>query len=177
MTYLWASILTLVNLFWLATVVLGLPGTWLMVVSTTLLAWWQRPDEGSDDVGMFAIPTLVVVIVLALAGEIAEFFTGVVGSAKAGGTRRGSIGALIGGFVGALAATFAIPIPILGSLIGACCGACLGALVGELTGGRKMLESAKSGVGAGFGTLAGRIVKVAAGALIWLIITIAAFWP
>ena len=95
MIYLWASILTLVNLVWLATVVLGLPGTWLIVVTTTLVAWWQWPAEGTGEAGMFAVATLIVIVALAAVGEIAEFFTGVVGSKKAGGTRRGSIGALI----------------------------------------------------------------------------------
>ena len=53
----------------------------------------------------------------------------------------------------------------------------LGAGVLELTGGRKVLESTKAGVGAGVGTLAGRVVKLVAAAIIWLIIAVAAFWP
>ena len=147
-----------------------------MVVCTALLAWWKWGDPATGQAGMFSLATLITIVALATIGEFAEFFTGVVGSQKAGGSRRGSIGALSGGLVGAIAATFLIPIPILGSLIGACGGACLGAWGFELSGGRKMTESAQSGIGAGVGTLAGRIVKLAIGIAIWLIVAVAAFW-
>ncbi|MBU0616727.1 MAG: DUF456 domain-containing protein [Planctomycetes bacterium] len=177
MTYLWATLLILLNTLWLATVVAGLPGTWLMVVCTALLAWWKWEDPATGQAGMFSLATLITIVVLAAIGEIAEFFTGVVGSKKAGGTRRGAIGALIGCLVGAVAATFLIPIPILGSLIGACGGACLGAWGFELSGGRRMAESARSGVGAGVGTFAGRVVKLIVGIAIWLIVAVAALWP
>jgi len=176
-TYLWATLLILLNTAWLATVVAGLPGTWLIVVSTALVAWWQRGDATTDDEGMFSIATLVVIIVLAALAEVVEFFTGVVGSKRAGGTRWGSVGALAGGVIGAIAATFLIPVPLLGSLIGACGGACLGAWGLELVGGRKMKESVDVGVGAGVGTLVGRVAKLIAGVVIWVIVAIAAFWP
>lgn len=177
MTYLWATLLVLLNTLWLVTVVLGLPGTWLIVVSTVLVAWWQWPDAATDQAGMFSIATLITIVALAALAELAEFLTGVVGSKQAGGTRRGSIGALLGALVGAIVGTFLIPIPVLGSLVGACGGACIGAWGLELAGGRKMKESAKSGVGAGVGTLAGRVIKLAAGIVIWLIVAVAAFWP
>jgi uncharacterized protein YqgC (DUF456 family) len=175
MTYLWASLLVLLNAVWLVTVIAGLPGTWLMVVCTTLLAWWKWGDAETGQPGMFSLATLITIVVLAAIGEIAEFFTGVVGTKQAGGTRRGAIGALIGGFVGAIVATPFIP--PLGTLIGACGGACLGAWGLELSGGRKMAESAKSGIGAGVGTFAGRMVKLVVGIAIWLIVAVAAFWP
>lgn len=177
MTYLWATLLVLLNTLWLVTVVLGLPGTWLIVVSTALLAWWQWPDEASGQAGMFGIATLITITAIAAIAEIAEFITGVLGSKRAGGTRWGSVGALIGAFVGAIVGTVLIPIPLLGSLIGACGGACVGAWGLELAGGRKMRESAKAGVGAGVGTFAGRVIKLVAGIVIWLIVAVAAFWP
>ena len=177
MDYLWAALLVVLNAGWLLAAVAGLPGAWLMIVSTALLAWWKGPDTATGAPGMFSVATLIVVAALALAGEIAEFFTGVVGSKAAGGTKRGATGALLGGFAGALIATFTIPLPIVGTVIGACGGAALGALIAEFSGGRTFGAAAKSGVGAGLGTLAGRIVKIAVSALIWLIIAIAAFWP
>jgi uncharacterized protein YqgC (DUF456 family) len=177
MLYFWATLLIVLNTLWLATVILGLPGTWLIVASTALLAWWKWPEEGSDQTGMFSIATLIVIVVLAAVAEIAEFVTGAIGSKRAGGTRWGSVGALLGAFVGAIVATFMIPIPVLGSLVGACGGACLGAWGLELAGGRKMHESARAGVGAGVGTFAGRMVKLVAGVVIWLIVAVAAFWP
>ena len=177
MAYLWATLLVLLNTAWLATVVAGLPGTWLIVVSTALVAWWQRGDAAAGDEGMFSIATLVVIVVLAGVAELVEFLTGVVGSKRAGGTRWGSVGALVGGLAGAIAATFLIPVPLLGSLLGACGGACLGAWGLELAGGRKMKESVDVGVGAGVGTLVGRVAKLIAGVAIWLIVAVAAFWP
>jgi uncharacterized protein YqgC (DUF456 family) len=177
MIYLWASLLILLNTIWLATVVAGLPGTWLMVVCTALLAWWKWEDPATGQAGMFSLATLVTILALATVGEIAEFLTGVVGSQKAGGTRRGAVGALIGCLVGAVVGSILIPMPILGSLVGACGGACLGAWGFELSGGRNLLESARSGFGAGVGTFAGRVVKLIVGIAIWLIVAVAAFWP
>jgi uncharacterized protein YqgC (DUF456 family) len=175
MAYMWATLLVLLNTVWLATVVVGLPGTWLIVASTALVAWWQRGDAAAGDEGMFSIATIVVIIVLAALAEVVEFFTGVVGSKRAGGTRWGSVGAIVGGVIGAIAATPLIP--PLGSLIGACVGACLGAWGLELAGGRKMKESVDVGVGAGVGTLVGRVAKLIAGVAIWVIVAVAAFWP
>ena len=177
MFYLWAILLTLLNTVWLGTIVLGLPGNWLMILSAILLAWWQGGDDASDGAGLFSLMTLIVIVVIAAGAEVAEFLTGVLGSKKAGGTRWGSLGALAGGIIGAVIGTVAIPIPLLGSLIGACGGACLGAWGLELYSGQTMKASLGSGVGAGVGTLAGRMIKLVAGIVIWLTVTVAAFWP
>jgi len=177
MIYLWATLLVLLNAVWLALVVIGLPGTWLMVISTALLAWWQWDAETSTGDPMFAVWMLVAITALAFLGEILEFFAGVLGSQKAGGTRWGSIGALIGGLVGGIGATFLIPIPVIGSLMGACGGAALGALGLELARGGGITASTKSGVGAGVGRFVGTIAKLAVGGVIWLVVAVAAFWP
>ncbi|MCA1809779.1 MAG: DUF456 family protein [Lentisphaerae bacterium] len=55
-----------------------LPGNWLMVLTTGLLAWW-RP-------GMIAWWVVGLMAVLALAGEVFEFIAGL------GGARRGGAG-------------------------------------------------------------------------------------
>lgn len=177
MAILWAILLIVLNTAWLALTVLGLPGNWLIVISAALIVWrqWDAADAGGIE--MFNLWTLVAIATIAALAEIAEVLTGVFGSAQMGGTRRGSLGALVGGLIGAIAATFLIPVPLMGSLIGACAGAALGAWGFELSGGRKMIESARAGLGAGLGTLAGRLIKVVAGVLIWLTIAVAAFWP
>ena len=176
MIYLWASLLVLLNGLWLGLVVLGLPGNWLMVLSTALVAWWQW-EAGADGDPMFSLTPLVVIVVLAFAGEGFELLAGMYGSKKAGGTRWGSVGALIGGVIGGIVGTIFIPVPVLGSLIGACGGAGLGAWGLEFTGGRTMADSLRSGAGAGVGKLAGTLSKLAVGAAIWLVIAVAAFWP
>jgi uncharacterized protein YqgC (DUF456 family) len=168
-TYLWASLLILTNAAWLVLDLLGLPGNWLMVAGTLLVAWLQP--------GMFSVPTLVAVVVVAAAGELLELLSGALGARKGGAGRRGAAGALLGGFVGAIVGTFMIPVPVVGSLIGACAGACLGAWSLEVSGGRDVGESFRAGVGAGVGRALGTLVKLAAGVLLWLIIAVAAFVP
>lgn len=170
MVYVWAAVLTLVNAGWLFLVVLGLPGTWLMVLSAALFAWayWETA------IGRWTLLTLVG---LAVIGEVLEFVAGVAGSQRAGGTRRGAIGALAGGLIGGVVGTGAIPIPLIGSLLGACAGAFAGAMILELSGGRDANESFRSGVGAGVGRFFGTLGKFAAGVAIWIVATVAAFWP
>ena len=86
-------------------------------------------------------------------------------------------GALGGAVTGAVLGTFLIPIPFLGTLIGGCVGGGLGAWGLEVMGGKKMEQSVRSGVGAGFGVLFGTTAKCAIGVIIWLIVAVAAFWP
>jgi uncharacterized protein YqgC (DUF456 family) len=175
--YLWATLLTLVNLIWLCLNLLALPGNWLMLATTMLLAWWQwDPAKPAGD-QMFSLPTLAAIVVLATVGEVVEFFAGLAGVKKAGGSGWGSAGALLGGIAGAVAGTLLIPMPVLGSLIGACAGACLGAWGMELLRGRKMRPSIRAGVGGGVGRLAGTVLKFSLGVLIWIIAAAAAFWP
>ena len=64
MEYLWATGLVLLNGIWLFLVVLGLPGNWLMVLSTVMVAWLHW------DQGMFRLETLVAIAGLAAAGEV-----------------------------------------------------------------------------------------------------------
>ena len=116
--YVWAVILVLTNAVWLALDLLGLPGNWLMVAGTLLVAW-LKPQ-------MFSVWTLVAIVIVAATGEGLELLSGALGAWKGGAGRRGSVGALLGGLIGAIVGTFLIPIPMLGSLIGACAGACLG---------------------------------------------------
>ena len=44
MVYVYAVVLTLVNLLCWVGILFGLPGTWLMVLFSVLLKWWQ-PDQ------------------------------------------------------------------------------------------------------------------------------------
>ena len=173
MVYLWAIALVVLNTVWLALVLLGLPGIWLMAASAAALAWWQH-GEGTP---MFGMATLVAILVLAAFAEVLEFAAGAVGSRGAGGTRRGTIGALVGGLVGAIAGTVLLPVPLLGSLIGASVGAGLGALGLELTGGTTMRDSVRTGLGAGAGRLLGTVLKLTVAVAAWVVLAVAAFWP
>jgi hypothetical protein len=147
----------------------ALPGNWLIVISTFAFEWWQE--------GTFSIPVLAVITLLAVAGEIIEFFAGMGGAKKAGAGKRGALGALMGAIVGAIFGTFLLPIPFVGTLTGACVGAGLGAWLLELTRDKGMNHAVRSGVGAGLGVLVGTGSKITLGALICIIVAVAGFWP
>ena len=171
MVYLWLIILLVLNALCLVLVLFALPGNWLIVILTCLFAWWRWDD------GVFSVYTLIAIGILATLGELFEFFGGMGGAKKAGARWWGSLGALLGAIIGAVVCTFLIPILILGTVIGACVGAGIGAWVFELAGGRRMEESARSGLGAGLGELVGITIKISLGFLIWVIVAVAAFWP
>ena len=171
MIYLWACLLVLVNLFWLVLTLLTLPGNWLMVVTTVLVAWWQWEK------GMFSPWTLGAIAALAVLAEVLELISSAVGAKKAGGTKWGSIGSIVGAIAGAVLGTMLIPIPLLGTLIGVCIGAAVGAWGLELAVGRPNRQSLKVGVGAGVGRFVAAILKFGIGLIIWLIVAVAAFWP
>lgn len=171
MLYLFLILLVLLNVIWLVLVVFGLPGNWLIVISTCLFAWWRWED------GVFSIYTLVAIVALAVLGELFEFLGGMHGAKRAGASWRGSIAAIAGAVAGAIIGTFLIPILLFGTVLGACIGAGLATWSLELSRGRKMDESVRCAVSAGFGELLGITAKVTVGIIICLVVVIAAFWP
>jgi hypothetical protein len=167
MTYLYAGLLLIINTLGLVLVVLGLPGTWLMVLATAGVAWLRSSD------GMFSVYTLVALTGLALLGELIELVAGAAGSRRAGGTWRGSVGALFVGVVGGILGTFMIPVPVVGSILGACLGAFAGAILGEMAGGRELSPAVTVGRGAFVGRLLGSLGKLAVGIAIWIVALVA----
>ena len=171
MLYFWSTVLILLNALWLALIFFGLPGNWLIVISTALFAWWQ------SDHAVFSPYTLVLITALAALGELVEFFAGMAGAKKFGAGWRGSLGAIAGALTGALIGTVIIPLPFFGTILGAGIGAAVGAWALEYAGGRHMKDSIHLGFGAGLGALAGIATKIALGITIWLIVAAGAFWP
>ena len=171
MLYILLILLILLNAAWLVLVIFGLPGNWLIVISTCLFAWWRWEE------GVFSIYTLIAIVVLAVLGELFEFLGGMHGAKRAGASWYGSIAAIAGAVAGAIIGTFLIPVLFLGTVLGACIGAGLATWSLELSRGRKMDESVRCAVGAGLGELFGITAKVTVGIIICLIVAIAAFWP
>jgi uncharacterized protein YqgC (DUF456 family) len=169
MLYFWLTLLVILNAFWLALVPFALPGNWLIVITTSLFAWWQRENN------VFSIYTLIAIAVLALLGELVEFFAGTAGAKKAGAGWLAAVAAVFGAIAGAVAGTFVLP--LFGTIIGACLGAGLAAYVVELALGKSPDASIRSGLGASAGHFFGSIAKIAVGVVIWLIVAVAAFWP
>ncbi len=175
MDYLIATALALINAVFLLLVAIGLPGTWLMLVTTGLVAWWRWEAVAGQP--LIGLRVLIVALILALLGELLEFLAGIFGSSTAGGTRHGAIGALLGGLIGGIVGTVVLAfLPLIGSLIGACLGATIGAWGMELWKGGEMRASFRSGMGAGVGRLLGTAGKLYVGIIMWVLITVAAFW-
>ena len=148
---------------------LGLPGLWLMVASVAgyaVVTGWNR---------YVGWASLLVLLVLAILAEIVEFAAGSAGAKKAGGSKRGMIGAIVGGLLGGFFLTF-IPIPIVSTIVGVCLGTFLGAWGVELLVGKEMDQSVQIGWGAAKGRLVGTLLKTMFGVAILLVGMVAA-WP
>lgn len=176
MDWILATLLTLLNLVFLLSVLIGIPGTWIMVAATALVAWLRRASVDGEP--MITVWVLAAMIGLALVGELIEFLAGVIGSKQFGGSNRSAVGALVGTLLGGILGTvFLSFVPLFGSLVGACLGAASGALLVEVHDRRPFREALRSGTGAGFGRLAGSLAKFGCGVVMWILATVAAFWP
>lgn len=171
MLYVWLSILVLLNAVWLMLVLFGLPGNWLMVLSTCLVAWWKWDQQ------VFSGWTLIAITALALFGELVEFLAGMLGARGSGASWRASVAAIFGAILGAMFGTFMIPVLFLGTVLGASIGAGLAVWAIEIARGELAEHSLRRGVGAGIGQFVGTSSKVMLGLVIWLVIAVAAFWP
>lgn len=168
MLYVYATALTLANLVFWALVLFGLPGIWLMVLSSAVVDWLQ-PGEA-----LFGRNVLVAAAGLALLAEVLEFLMGAAGARQAGGSRRGAALAIVGSIIGAILGT-ALPVPVIGTLIGACCGAFAGSLLGDRWAGRPMTLSVEAGRGAAIGRFWGTTVKLLIAGIVFFMLAVAAF--
>ena len=102
--------------------------------------------------GRIGTGPLVALGVIAAVAQVSDYLAVAMGVKKFGGGRQAIICAIGGGILGAI--VFNIPGLILGALIGA--------TAGELATGRKLEESARTGVGTLAGFLAGALVRLTA---------------
>src|SRR6185436_13796029 len=129
-----AIAIVLVQVVALCMIPLGLPGTWLQVIAAAVAVWvMDRPRGG-----------VLVLIGLAIVGEIAETLSGRWGARRFGGSRRAAWGALIGGFAGLFVGT---PVPVVGSLVMSFVGTFAGALAGEMMERGRLAPELRVGVG------------------------------
>lgn len=151
---------TIVIVFSLAGIVLTLitlPGTWLAVIVGILVAWW-RPDMLS----WWAVGAAALVAVL---GEVVEFFASAMGATKGGSSKKGATGAIIGSIAGAiLGAPLLFPI---GTIVGAVVGAGVGtAIVERGASNKSWADTTRAAKGAAVGRLAATIGKTALAAVL-----------
>jgi uncharacterized protein len=158
------------NFVALGTNLVSMPGNWLMLTFTWLFALWQW------DKRIFSLPTLIVITVLAIAGDLAELFSSKHFVKRSGGSKQAAKGAILGAILFGIFGTFLLPIPFVGSAAGTCLGALVGAMFMEMRGGKNANDSLRAGIGAGVGQFLGMNLKTAVGVLIWIITCIAVFW-
>jgi len=154
-------VLTLAALVGPLIVVLGLPGLWLLTLtslSVNLAGWalgaWTLGDPivGWWVFGFIAVCTLT--------SDAMDWLAGVLGARKAGGTKRAMAGAFAGGLAGAIAGTMLLP--LLGTLVGGMVGAGAGAMLLHRTGQeRTWRQSAVVGAGASAGWIVAVVFKLA----------------
>jgi hypothetical protein len=146
---------------WLLTL-FGLPGTWLIVAAA---ACYALSTSASARLAI-GWPTVVLLLILALAGEVVESLVGALAAGRVGGSRRGMLlaiaGSLIGGVLGA-GAGLPIPLfgPVVGAILGAGGGAFVGSVLGELWKGRALDHGWRVGEAAFWGRIIGSLAKLA----------------
>lgn len=177
--YVVASIFMLLGAACVILVVLQLPGGWvllLLALGIELSDRWYLSDPEPTTFGWLL---LGICLALLAVGELIEFLASAVGAQRGGATKRGMIGSLVGGVIGAIAFTPLIPVPVIGTLIGAVAGTFIGAVVGETSGpeARAVSGSMKPAIGASIGRVIGTTSKVGITIAMWIVLTVAAFWP
>jgi uncharacterized protein YqgC (DUF456 family) len=169
MEYFYAILITALNaVFWFS-ILLGLPGAWLMI----LLA--VGVEAFGPDLQLFGKTVLWTAVALALLGEVLEFLLGAAGSARAGGSLRAAALSVLGGIVGGILGT-AVPLPVLGTLFGACAGAFVGSLIGDFWAGRTWFQTLRAGRAAAVGRFYGTVSKGLTGGAVFLLLAGSAFF-
>jgi uncharacterized protein len=164
MDYVILAFYLLFSLAGLVSLIFGFPGNFVILGASLLIGWYGGFQE-------ITVKIIIILIVLALAGELIEFLLGIAGSKKYESSNRAIVGSIIFGIIGAvLGAPFFFG---LGAVVGAFAGAFAGAIIVELSQGKNMDEALKSGWGAFIGRVAGTISKGAVG-IAMIAVTVAA---
>jgi len=140
----------------------GLPGLWVIVLAIIGYGWL-------DDFRGMSAWFLLIVIGLAVLGEVAEARIGYSYARRYGGSSRAGWGALVGGLAGAIVG---VPVPLIGSVIGGFVGAFVGAALFEYTRARQSDVATR----AGWGAVLGRAVAAALKMAIGVGLSVAALW-
>ena len=149
------------TLFGLAIVVglllnlVGLFGNWV-IFGAVAAAWALTGFQH------FGVWSMLMLLLLAVLGEILEMLAAGYGAARFGGGRGAGMASLAGCIAGALLGT---PwFPLVGTLAGAILGAFTGALLFEfLIGQKTATASLRTGMGAALGRIGGTAAKLAVG--------------
>jgi uncharacterized protein YqgC (DUF456 family) len=146
-------LLIAVGLVGLVLIPLGLPGLWVIVLAILGYGWLT-------DFRTLSAGFILLIVGLALLGEVFEAWVGFRFAQRYGGSKRAGWGALVGGLIGAIVG---VPVPIVGSVVGGFVGAFLGAAVFEYSREQRSGVAAKAGWGAVLGRAAAAGVKIGLG--------------
>jgi uncharacterized protein YqgC (DUF456 family) len=172
--YLSGALMFAIGAAAVALVLLGLPGTWLMLMFAAAIEVMDGLYLPEADQQTFSWWILGSCLLLAVLGEVLEFAAGGAGAARTGASKRGMLGAVIGGLIGSIAgAPFGL---ILGSFLGGMLGAAIGAIVGELTQRPALSRALRPAAGALAGRAVGTLSKVPCALLMWALLTVSAFY-
>jgi uncharacterized protein YqgC (DUF456 family) len=157
-------------------VLVGLPGTWLLLGLVLLIelidGWWLVGEPAVT----FAWWLLIACLGLAVVGEVLELVAGALGAKRGGASRRGMVFAAVGGIVGGIAgAPFGL---VLGAFAGAVIGTFAGAVVGELGNPNTALgDTLRPATAASIGRILGTLVKLPIAIAVAVALSVAAFVP
>ncbi len=148
----------------LALNLVGLFGNWIIFGAMAVL--WALSGFTH-----FGIMGMVLMLGVAILGEVLETALAGYGAKKFGGSKGAMVAALVGAIAGAI---FGTPLfPIVGTLIGACVGAFAAAAFYDYVQHEKGVHaSLRTGVGAALGKIGGLFAKLICGFVILLI----AYW-
>lgn len=162
MDYVIFFLFLLVSIFGLISHVFGLPGNFIILGASILLAWYG----GFHDI---SVTVLIVLIALALVGELIEFVLGIYGAKKYKSSNKAIVGSIVFGIAGAV---LGLPFFLgIGAVIGAFIGAFVGAFIVDLFIQKNVDSAVKSGWGAFLGRVGGSISKAALG-MAMIVITV-----
>ena len=177
MSFVVAAIFALVALACVGLVLLGVPGTWAMLLGAVGIELIDGAWIAGAEPTTFGWGLLAAMAVVAAFGEGVDLISGVVGARKAGASRLGVASSFAGTIVGAIAGSWLLPIPVVGAVGGALVGTFAGAFGGEALVRQTPREAVKPALFATVGRVAGTVVKAGIGGLIWLVLVGAALIP
>ncbi len=137
----------------------GLPGTFIIVADALIYGFVTRFQK-------ITFWFLLLLLGLAVLGEIFEFFSNIFGAKHYGASRLGLIGAFLGGIGGIFVGNSLLP--VLGPLVGGLVGAFVGAFIFELF--RK--EGSRRALSAGLGAFLGRMAAISVKVFITIIMAV-----
>lgn len=164
--YAGLTIFILVMLIGFFSILLGLPGTLVILFDVLVYALVTRFDK-------IGLGTLLALVAISALAESLEFLFGITWARRYGTSKRGIAASIVGGIIGAVLLT---PVFLgLGALIGSFLGALAGAFAVEILSQRELKPAARAGFGALMGRLAGLFAKGLCG-LAMVIITLMAIY-